>query len=961
MSGSLDPTVERQRRIFALLRAALDIEKAERSDWLRQQCPDDEALQAEVLKLLDTAPSPLLDSDAANLAGRMAAIDGAELPITPGSKMGEWVIERTLGQGGMGAVYLAHRQGDGFVQRGALKLIKRGMDSAAVLARFRRERQILSRLEHPHIAHLLDGGVSQDGQPWFVMEYIEGRNLRMWLQEEPVNLATRLAIVLELGYALTHAHQHLVVHCDLKPENILIDTQGNARLLDFGIAKLLADDDQAEQTATQHRFVSRAYAAPEQLRGDAATTAVDVYQLGALLFELLTGTRLDPSQPVGSVSNWLVRAQQDGNASTRHPVPAAILAGDASIIVARATEAEPSRRYASVQALCADIRAWQAGLPIAARPDSAMYRIRRFIGRHRLTSATAAIALVSILIGAALAWWQAGVAEREARLARSAQSFLINVFEAAAPDVAAGKEITARELLDRGSERIAVELADQPQLRAEMQLTLGTLQAQLGQYTHAANLLDAARAALIQHSPAAATQATLELATVERELDHTDKAEQLLASIPDNATHATRSRQLIERAQLREKQGRFDEALADARAALAIDQDRGTPARADQARDLQIQALLLARQAHFDEAAKVFEHAISEARAVHGQADTRVALMLNDYGGALAMQGRSSEAETALNQALEIRRTRLGNDHPAVAETLQVLGVPLRSQGRFDEARSKLDEAIAIQRKVFGDQHSVLANTLNSRGMVEFSQRRPDAAEPFLQEAVAIYRNLGQFDTPPAAAAANVLATVLIMLNRPDEAEPLMDHALAVHLKTVGAQHPLVMADLNSLAQLQYRRGNLAQAQAYASRAIAIVDAGNAPPREGAYVRISYANLLARAGRSDDALRQIDQAIKALTAIDANEARLPAAHAVRADALLGLGRLDEAEVLAQRVLPLRAPDDRRSLAMDHILLARIAAARHDVALERRERALAHAMVEKMSAPEPLLLRELERP
>ena len=964
---NLEPeqTLQRRRRAFALLREAFDIDDAQRECWINERCADDAALAAELRALFAAPDSGVLDEDASALAARLFG-DEAGDTLPDGARIGAWTLSRPLGSGGMGTVYLAARDGDGYAQRGALKLIKRGMDSAAVLARFRRERQILSRLEHPHIARLLDGGVSAEGQPYFVMEYVDGQTLRAWAAQAQPSLAARIDVFGQLCEAVAHAHRHLVVHRDIKPENVLVAADGHARLLDFGIAKLLEADAQAEQTATQRRFVSRAYAAPEQLDGDAATTTTDVYQLGVLLFELLTGARFDNARATGAISGWLVRAQAAGDAATRSAVPAPPLRGDAAIIVARATDAEPKRRYATVEALAADVRAWQGGHPIAARPDSAAYRLRRFVGRHRVASAAAVLALAAILTGTSLALWQARKAAAEARLARSAQAFLSSVFDASAPDSAAGERVTARELLDRGSQRIATELADQPRLRGDMQLTLGTLYAQLGQYAQAGQLLDAARTTLAEVEPGStnATRATLELVAVERELGQLDDADRdVAAALAAADAPELRSRALVERAQLREKQGRFDDALADARAALQTDLARGTGARAEQARDRQIEALALARQAQFDQAATTFEHAIADARAVYGDEDTRVALMLNDYGGALAEKGRSQEAETALRSALEIRRKRLGDDHPAVAETEQVLGAMLRAQGRLDETQAALEDALRIQRATFGDRHPLVANTLNSLGMLAFARRQPAECEKRFREAVDIYRGLGQSDTPPAATSANNLATALVQLGRYDEAEPLMRHALDVHLKLVGERHPLVMSDLNTIGQLEMRRGNHASAIEHARRAVAIVDSGATPPREGAYAHISYANVLNRAGRPQDALAEVDGAIATLEGLDANEPRLPVARVTRAEALLGLGRIDEAQALAAHALAereQRMPGDVGGLATTHAVLARIADARRDAGAATRERTVARKLAAAMATPDPYLLREIER-
>lgn len=964
MTGDSDPILQRRRRAFTLLRELVAVDPAEREAWIAAHCDGDAALGTELRQLLAAAAPRLLDDAADAVAMRLVAADADVNHLAAGTHIGPWTVERLLGHGGMGHVYLATRAGDGYQQRGALKLVKRGMDSHAVLARFRRERQILSRLEHPGIARLLDGGISSDGQPFFVMEYVDGSTLRQWLAALARDVDARIDVFLQICAALAHAHRHLIVHCDIKPENVLIDRDGQARLLDFGIARLLEGEAGDDHTATQARFVSRAYAAPEQLAGERATTATDVFQLGVLLFELLTDARFDPSRAGGSVSGWLVRARQSATAGRAQPIPPARLRGDAGIIVARATDPEPQRRYATVATLAADVAAWRAGHPITARADSRGYRLRRFIGRHRLASVAALLAIVAVVGGSALALWQAHRAAAEARLALAAQDFLSSVFEASAPDTAAGAQVTARELLDRGSERIATELADQPRLRGQMQLTLGTLYAQLGQYTQAEQLLAAAHATLAQQGAVeAASRASLEHAAVARELDQLDAAEADIAAVPPATGPALRSRALVERAQLREKQGRFDEALADATAAAQVDAERGAVARADLARDQQVAALMLTRLARHDEAQATFERALATARAVHGDGDTRVALMLNDYGGALHAKGRSAEAEAVLREALAIRRQRLGNDHAAVAETEQILGATLRAQGRFDAARDALTDALRIQRSVFGPRHPLVANTLNSLGMLAFSQRRPAQGEPAFREAVDIYRALGQADTPPAATASNNLATILLQLGRYDEAEPLALHALQVHLAAVGPTHPIVMSDLNSLAQLELRRNRLDAAVDYARRALAIATSAASPPREGAYVRIATATVLNRAGHADEGLAQADAAIATLTALAADEPRLPMARAARAQALLDLGRLDEAQALATRELAGYDPSRAGNLAdlvNAHVLLARIADARRQPGPASHERTAARALAARLPHADPFLLAEIER-
>ena len=279
-----------ERRAFALLREALDREPAHRDAFIEACCADDTALAARLRELLIAADVTLdvLDGGAVQLAARLE-LSADDLPA--GTRLGSWRVLHALGRGGMGAVYLAEREGDGFVQRGAVKLIKRGMDSAEVLARFRRERKILARLRHTNIARLLDGGMSEDGRPWLAMEHVEGEPLSTFAARDDVDVSARVALLLTLADAVAYAHRQLVVHRDLKPSNVLVDGNGAPHLLDFGIARLLEDTDQPERTATAARFFTPAYAAPEQERGDSASTATDVYQLGVLAFELLSGAR----------------------------------------------------------------------------------------------------------------------------------------------------------------------------------------------------------------------------------------------------------------------------------------------------------------------------------------------------------------------------------------------------------------------------------------------------------------------------------------------------------------------------------------------------------------------------------------------------------------------------------------------------------------------------------------------
>ncbi len=912
---------DHQRRRYAILRDLLDLEPAAREAALAARSTDEPDLAAELRQLLDLTEAGVLDRDAAGLAAELA--DGGDDALAPGTAIGGWRVLRALGAGGMGSVHLVERAGDGYVQQGALKLIKRGMDSGELVARFRRERGILSRLNHPNIARLLDGGIAADGRSFLVMEFVDGETLDAWSQGTPGTRAKRIELFLALCAAVAHAHHQLIVHRDIKPGNVMVTRDGEPRLLDFGIAKVLADDD-ADSTRTLHGPVSRAYAAPEQLGSGIVTTATDIYQLGLLLRHLFTD-------------------------DATH--------GDLAVVLARATDAEPARRYATVEALAEDVRRWRDGRPILARADSAGYRLRRFVARHRLAVALAALAMAGLLGGSTVALWQAQRAEREATLARAAQAFLTSVFDAAAPDAEAGARVTVRELIDRGVDRVDDDLADQPQLRAEMLLTLGTLYRQLGQY-------DAAAATLTRAVDAGGTanlRARIELASTERERERLDAALTLLdAVLIEDLTAAERARALGERAQLADKQGRLEAALADASAAVRLDAGRAAEGRADFARDRRIEATVLTRLGRFDEATAAFEEAIASTAAMLGSDDTRVAAIRSDYGGMLLSRSLPADSERELRLALDVQRRRLGA-HPALAQTLQVLGGALRQQGRPDAANDVLREALAIQRATLGERHGDLANTLNSLAILALTRGRYADAEADLRETLAIQQAQNQGSTLQAGIAATNLAVALMRQGKLDEAAARLDEAAAILHATVGDEHPANFNVENTRAQLAVRRGDAAAGVVHARNAVRLATTALKPGRDAAAIRLTLAGALLRAGDAASALAEARDATEMLEAAGfGNDPRHLFALAVQADALAALGDGEAAWLLAVRVRDAQADAPALQRVPTHALLARAARARGDAAEAARQRKLGHELLATVESPDPELAADLAR-
>lgn len=415
----MDPV--RWTRLKQIVGEAIELPSEDRDAFLAAACGDDAALAAEARSLLayDDESGQLLDDGAAALI--------AENEPLAGLTLGPWRLEEEIGHGGMGTVHRAERIDGAYRQEVAVKVIRRGMDTEQVLRRFRVERQILASLGHPNIARLLDGGALPDGRPYLVMEHVDGRRIDRYCADEHLDPAARLRLFLQVCAAVSFAHQRLVVHRDLKPGNVLVDRDGNPKLLDFGIAKLLgAEGDGAEGPATETiaRPMTPEYASPEQISGDPVTTATDVYALGVLLYELLTGQR--PHSATGSRPQALLDAiRQTDPVRPSHAAPADVrrrLQGDLDVILLTALRKEPERRYPSVEAFAADIRRHLEGLPVLARRDSWSYRASRFLSRNVVPVTAAALVAAALVTGTLVAWHQARVARAERALAQKRQN-----------------------------------------------------------------------------------------------------------------------------------------------------------------------------------------------------------------------------------------------------------------------------------------------------------------------------------------------------------------------------------------------------------------------------------------------------------------------------------------------------------------------------------------------------------
>lgn len=481
MTG-LDP------RKIRLLHAALDLEPAERDAFVVHACADDADLLAALRALLalDASPGLPLDRPLEQHAAKLLedSHDDAEQAHS-GLRIGAWRLLRELGRGGMGSVWLGERDDGQYRQQVAIKLIRLGMDSEHILRQFRRERALLARLQHPNIAQLIDGGIDQRGRPWFAMEYVAGIGLGQWLEREQATLRERLQLFVKLCRAVAHAHRQLIVHRDLKPSNVLVQADGEPRLLDFGIARLV-DQDADERTATMQHFLTRDFAAPEQLRGEPAGTSADVYALGLILFELLTGQRYRKLHALGNITlrpSSVLEAGATGSGA----IDRGQLRGDLDAIVAHALADDPTRRYADAQQLGDDVQRHLDDAPIKARPDRFGYRAGKFLHRNRATVAVGILGLLALFAASGIAIRQAIEKTVEAERARVAlkqseatRKFISSVFLEADPAGAKGADTTAGELLAAARERIARELSGEPEVAAELLDQIGNTYVSLG-------------------------------------------------------------------------------------------------------------------------------------------------------------------------------------------------------------------------------------------------------------------------------------------------------------------------------------------------------------------------------------------------------------------------------------------------------------------------------------------------
>ncbi len=823
---------ERWRRLAPILDEALDLAPDLRSAYLQRACLGDDELRAGVERLLEAeaASGDFLEDSA----------DAYFEPPVEDTRLGPWRIVRELARGGMGAVYLAERADGQFEQTAALKVIRGGMDSAEVRRRFLAERRILARLEHPNIARLLDGGLTSDGRPWFAMEYVAGEPLIAHADARALSVPDRLRLFEEVCEAVRYAHQNLVVHRDLKPSNVLVTSEGRVKLLDFGISKLLEDgaagEAAAPMTRTELRVLTPEYAAPEQVRGEAVTTATDVYALGGVLYELLAGRRAHRLErhTASEIERIVCDTEPEppsmaasGSAQRRRA-----LRGDLDTIVLKALQKDPARRYPSADALLEDIRRARGGLPITARPDSFGYRSRKFLRRHRMAVAGAALLILVLVAGLAATLWQAQAKAREAAKAREVQRYVVDLFKVSDPAESRGRTVTARELLERGVRRVDSALVGQPAVQEEMLGILGTIHRELGLYPEADTLLRRGVAVAERlygpDHPEVAARLT-DLGTVLKELGELAPAESVLERAVAirrralGAGHVDVATSMGELASVLVHAGRYERAESLYRAVMAVDIERYGRDSPEVATDLNnIGVLLGDRQGRLREADSAYRASLSIRLRTLDPGHPTVITLQSNIASNLHSMGRFAEAESLQREVLAARRRLYPRGHPDVAYSLHVLAATLVSRGAWAEAESLDVEALAQRRRYLGDDHPTTMATLNNLAVVRYRMGDLAGSEQAFREAVAIWRRTLGSDHPYTMSAVKSLGAVLSEQGRYGEAEPLLREAMRRESGRRGDSTVDGAITRRSLGVLLYRTRRFPEAERVLREAVAI-------------------------------------------------------------------------------------------------------------------------------------------
>lgn len=817
---------EHWNRIETIIDTALTLHGDERTEYIAKVCSDDDRLMAEVYSILRSVDEAerVRFLEQAYDDNRELINDLSDHPQEAGHtfqryigrQIGPFKIAEFLGSGGMGAVFKAARADGQFRQEVAVKLVREGLRREEAIRRFRLEQDILANLNHPNIARLYDGGMTDDGIPYLVMEFIDGIPVNQYCDENRLTLNERLTLFKDICGAVQFAHANLVVHRDLKAQNIYVTPDGMVKILDFGVAKLL-DTGLTEHTLLETRpgqkFWTPQYAAPEQVAGELVTTATDIYALGVLLHKLLTDTypldlegkslaeiektikEISPSFPSQSFSSLSSRKKSAERRKANVSEIVKKLQGDIDAIVLKSIRKEPEYRYASVSQLIEDIERYQTGNPLIARQGTLKYRTAKFFRRHRTGLAAAAIFLISAIGFTGFYTWQIAeernIAQLERDKSEQVTEYISNIFLKAHPDNAQGDTLNIFDLLDLGSSEIESTLEDEPEVQAAMMDVMGQVYLGMGMLDEAKELFQKEIDILEEH--------------VGRE-------------------HADVARGMYGLGQVLWQEGKYEEADSLNRKTLALQTKLLDENHQDVILTMNDLATVWYMQSRYAEAESLFQHLLPMSEDIYGDSSNTYLMHLNNLANSQFNQGKYEEGRHHLQRILDIREALLGKNHPDVAFSMDNLAFTLYTMGEYEEAAAKAGEALSIQRRVLGDNHPNIPWTINTVASSLMELGHLDSAEVLLNQGLEIRKETLGEEHSDLVLSYNALAKVELLQLNHEAAEIHARKAYELSSELLGPKHRWTAVALHNIGLALNLKGDKEKAITTLREAVALLE-----------------------------------------------------------------------------------------------------------------------------------------
>jgi serine/threonine protein kinase/tetratricopeptide (TPR) repeat protein len=866
-----------------LLDEWLDLHPEARSSWLENLGPEYADVLPALRELLATQAMGNANTFLNALPALRDAGASATSGLAAGKQIGPYRLARELGHGGMGVVWLAERA-DGVLKRPvALKLPAIPLDQGGLSERFARERDILAQLAHPNIARLYDAGVADGGQPYLALEYVDGEAITAHCDRQVLGVKARLMLFLDVLRAVQSAHMNLVVHRDLKPSNIMVTGEGQVRLLDFGIAKLLTAGEarETELTRLEGRALTPDYASPEQITGDAVTTASDVYSLGVVLYELLTGERPYrlKRDTRGSLEEAILSAdaarpsqvcRDEDKAGVRGLTPkrlARTLRGDLDTIVLKALQKQPSQRYSTADAFAEDIQGYLRGEAVLAQPESVWYCGRKFVLRNKLAVASAAGIVMALAVGLSVALWEMRVARLEqkradtqAATAKAVTDFLQNDLLAQASPNKAGPtdkpdpNLRMRTVLDRAAARIGGRFAREPLVEGSIRQTIGDAYRDLGSYVEARQQLERALA-LRRDALGEQHRVTLDtmrnLGEIYWELGEYARAEPLYTKALDlqRRVLGDEHRETLETmnglALLYDDQGKYAKAEPLYIRTLELNRRVTGEEHHDTLEVMNNLAVLYREEEKYAQAESLYARVLDVRLRVLGEQNPETLTSMNNLAALYTAEYKFAQAEPLFGRVVELRRQVLGAEHPLTLTSMNALAAMYRDQERYLEAEALFRTILDTRRRVLGDQHLATLITMNFLAGTYFLEGKYAEAEPLFRGILEVRRRLLGEEHPDTLNTSYKLGLLYQRQGKYPQAEPLLTRTLEVRRRVLGESHSDTLGAMSGLAALYRSQGKYGQAQALLAGALEIRRRVQGPQHpETADVMVSLGELL---------------------------------------------------------------------------------------------------------------------